>query len=52
MRTLASDILPLATNHLGLSGRKYRRTGARHRGADTAYNIYTITFFVLSIYIY
>ena len=52
MRTLASDILPLATNHLGLSGRKYKRTGARHRGADTAYNIYIITFIVFTLYIY
>ena len=35
MMALACTILPLATCHLTLSGRKQRRKGARIQGADT-----------------
>jgi hypothetical protein len=38
MMALAWMILPLATCHLTLSGRKKSRKGARMQGADTTYS--------------
>ena len=46
---LASSSLPLAMSHLGDSGMKYTKTGARIQGADTIYTMKQNSFHVVKV---